>query len=121
MKKIFSALLLTLMLLSTPAAAQENFNFDNFKLVPCTSGEIYEGEVVHDIDYLALRSGPDVRYAEIARIPPGARVRVSYDAGMEEKFGLNYNRNFSEVTYNGIKGYAHRGYIKKIRVISVIP
>ena len=123
MKKIFSAFLLALMLITTSVSAttQKNFNWDNVNLVPYTSGEVYEGQVVYDIDYLALRSGPNVKYSEIARIPPGARVEVTLSSGIEERFGRNFNSNFAAVTYNGMKGYAHRGYIRKIRVISVIP
>ncbi len=62
MKKIFSVImLLTLIIFATPTQAQADFNFDE-KLIPCTTGTIWQGRVVSDVDFLALRSGPSARY-----------------------------------------------------------
>ena len=78
-----------------------------------TTGQIAEGIVDYDIDFLALRSGPSVNYSLITRIPPGARVEITtmMGANWREQGYRDYNDDFRPVTYRGLRGYAHRGYI----------
>ena len=123
MKKIFSVLtLLTLIIFATPAQAQTDFNFGG-KIIPYTTGTIWEAVVVNDIDFLALRSGPSKNYRELLRIPPGARIEVIY-GGMspaEEFAGMDVNPNFVKVRYNGVTGFSHSKYIIRIRIAGEIP
>jgi len=123
MKKIFSAvMLLTLIIFATPTQAQADFNFDE-KLIPCTTGTIWQGRVVSDVDFLALRSGPSARYSLLAKIPPGAYIEIIY-GGMspaEQFAGQDVNPNFVDVRYNGINGYAHSRYIIRLQKLREIP
>ena len=82
---------------------------DSYDLSEMTTGYDAEGIVDPDIDFLALRTGPSVDYPLIARIPPGARVRVSSGRGGWN--GTYWGKSFVEVTYKGMSGYAHSKYI----------
>ncbi|MBR1647810.1 MAG: SH3 domain-containing protein [Selenomonadaceae bacterium] len=98
-------------------ASAAPLTFDaRYDFAEMTTGEFWTGVVDYDIDFLALRSGPSRNYSLITRIPPGARVEITtrMGASWREQGYRDYDDNFCYVTYNGMKGYAHRGYIKLV-------
>lgn len=93
--------------------AAQDLNFQD-KFIQLTTYDEWYGVVDSDIDFLALRSGPSVRYPELARIPPGASI-IIYQGGADY-FTLfdDYDNDFIGVIYNGIKGYSHGAYITRL-------
>lgn len=113
MKKIFSVILLAIIFIcgQNQAKAQEfDFDVNNFKLTPMTTGWLCEAVVDYDIDFLALREGPAVYYREILRIPPGAYITVI--TGGEDSWG-----SFQFVTYRNVRGFASSRYFRITRRI----
>ena len=113
MRKIFSVMVLAVALI-----------FANNNQVSATTCSDFEAWVVYDVDYLSLMSGPSpsYKYDELARMPPGARIVVTRGAldswGEIPEYSDDYNDNFVIVTYNGIKGFAHKRYIRMGRLLS---
>ena len=116
MKKIFSILmLLTLIIFATPAQAQADVDLSG-KLIPCTSSATWQGKVVDDVDFLALRSGPSANYSLLTKIPPGAYIEITYSAADPIEYGYrDANPNFVQVSYRGISGWAHSRYIIRLK------
>ncbi len=121
MKKFLAAIMLTFALIvvgslnNQVSAKAFTFNGD-YNLVEITTGAYAQGVVSPNIDFLALRSGPSRNYSEILRIPPGARVEITLFMGADyrEQGYRDYDNNFRPVTYRGVSGYAHKGYITVI-------
>ena len=115
MRKIFSVMVLAVALIFA-----NGFN----NQVSATTSSDFEAWVVYDVDYLSLMSGPSpsYKYDELARMPPGARIVVTRGAldswGEIPEYSDDYNDNFVIVTYNGIKGFAHKRYIRMGRLLS---
>ena len=117
MRKVLASAILASALVFGNQASAAPLTFDaHHDFAEMTTGEIWSGVVYHDIDFLALRSGPSRNYLLITRIPPGARVEITTRMGSSwrEQGYRDYDDNFCPVTYNGMRGYAHRGYIKLI-------
>ena len=114
MRKIFSVMVLAVALIFA-----NGFN----NQVSATTSSDFEAWVVYDVDYLSLMSGPSpsYNYDELARMPPGSRI-VVYLGGADwseyPQWRDDYNDNFVSVTYNGIKGFAHKRYIRMGRLLS---
>ena len=116
MKKFLTAAVVaaTLLFGNHAFAATQTLTLDgHYDFAEMTTGEIWDGIVDYDIDFLALRSGPSKNYSLITRIPPGARVEITtmMGASWREQGYRDYNDDFRPVTYRGLRGYAHRGYI----------
>lgn len=112
MKKFLTAAVVAaaLLFVNHAFAATQPLTFDSrYDFAEMTSGSVAQGIVRYDIDFLALRSGPSKNYSLITRIPPGARVEIMLRVDVEGY--RDYDHNFSPVTYNGMSGYAHSGYI----------
>ena len=119
MKKIFAAMFLAAIIFSVGSQVQaKDFNFgaNDFQFTPMTTGRVMNAQVVYGIDFLALRTGPSVKYREILRMPPGAYLEVIY--GGADRW---WNTDFVSVRYKGIDGYASSRYIKTISVKYEIP
>lgn len=108
---------------NNPANAAQNFSFDNYNFINLTTGTVYEAVVDSNIDFLALRSGPDVSYRLILKIPPGARIKVTINTGASySELGIYpYNNNFVRVNYRGTEGYSNKKYITFLRKIGDLP
>ena len=117
MKNFLSVLIIALLVSFSANCEADKINLTNldkifngnYDLSEMTTGYDAEGIVDPDIDFLALRTGPSVDYPLIARIPPGARVRVSSGRGGWSR--TYWGKSFVEVTYKGMSGYAHSKYI----------
>ena len=112
-----AVLVFALMFANQASAATEAVTFDGrYDFAEMTTGAYAQGIVRYDIDFLALRTGPSRNYSLITRIPPGARVEITtlMGASWSEQGYRDYDDNFRPVTYNGMRGYAHRGYINII-------
>ena len=77
-----------------------NPNYDFIEVTSLRSG-VYDAVVSRDIDFLALRSGSSTSYSLIARIPPGAHIKVIIGNIAPSEY------RFERVEYNGMEGYAH--------------
>ena len=115
MRKIFSVMVLAVALI-----------FANNNQVTATSGSDVEAWVIDDVDYLSLMSGPSpsYNYDELARMPPGSRIVVHFggaDWSDYPEWRYDYNNNFVRVTYNGIKGFANRRYMRMGRILREYP
>ena len=122
MKKIFAAAVLVFALTfgNQASAATQAVTFEGrYDFAEMTTGEVHEAFVDRDVDFLALRTGPSTRYPMITRIPPGARVTVWTRLGADfpERGYRDYNNNFIDVEYNGMRGFSHKGYITIGRLI----
>ena len=88
---------------NTAHAFSLNPNYDFVEVTSLRSG-VYDAVVSKNIDFLALRSGPSASYSMIARIPPGAHIKVIIGNIAPSEY------RFERVEYNGIEGYAHSRY-----------
>ena len=108
MKKFFAMMLLAVALV---------FGLNQNNQVEATSIVVSEYVVARNIDFLALRSGPSVRYSMLLNIPPGAHVTVTHggiDSWSQEGW-RDYDDNFLKVKYNGVTGYSHGRYLTFVR------
>lgn len=112
LRKVLSVMLLATILIFV--GAEKNAAAQEFDFVQLTTGRVRAGWVVDGIDFLALRTGPSVNYTEIARMPPGAYIEVTFG-------GADNYTNFLSVTYRGMHGYAHQRYIRLGRVLYDLP
>lgn len=108
MKKVFSVMLLAVALV---------FGLNQNNQAEATTSRQVAHVVSSNIDFLALRSGPSVNYPMLLKIPPGARVIVTF--GGIDSWGqqgwADYDDNFLSVEYNGVEGYAHGRYLIRLR------
>lgn len=118
MKKFFSIMLLSAIMIFSNATAQADFDLNkdfNFQLVPMSF--IYSGRVVNISTYLSVRERPTVNSREIVRIPNGTRLTLRdsgpvYNTGWWEVLSINSPGYEGFEGYNGFGiGYVNARYI----------